>query len=178
MLKREIVRRLLPAFLYFLFVAILNWPVQISWLLFLVGLFLGSFILELDQIIYCYFQAPHELASQRLRRLISLNQYSDGLNYLFYTGRERTKTVFHSAFFQIILLIAVFFVLTSTSSLLGKGLVLGLFLHMLVVQVRELRVEGNMDRWFWNFKSVPTPQIQLFYFFVMCLLFFGISFFI
>ncbi|MDP3955281.1 MAG: hypothetical protein Q8Q15_02875 [bacterium] len=175
MLNREILRRLIPSFIYFLLITAISWPIQLAWIFFLLGLILGNFILDLDQFIYCYFQAPHEFSSQRLKRFLSLNRFRESLIYTFQTAHERQRTVFHSAFFQVVFLIAVLFVLTSSGSLLGKGLVMGLFLQMLVVQGRELRVEGKMDRWFWNFKSIPTPQIQFFFFLVMCLLFLGMS---
>ena len=161
---KGITRRLTPSFIYFVFATTLNWPIQLPWGFFLLGLILGNLILDLDQFIYCYFQAPHEFASQRFKRLLNLNRFRESLIYALQTAHERKRTVFHSAFFQMIFLVAVLFVLTSSGSFLGKGLVMGLFLQMLVVQGRELQTEGKMDRWFWQLRTIPSPRIQKLYF--------------
>lgn len=95
----------------------------------------------------------------------------------FYLRLQLRKPVLHSVLVQIILLIACFFVLTSSSSLLGKGLVLGLFLHTLIDQGLAFRREGRIDSWFWQFKVIPNTGFQKLYFFVLAVLFLAFSLF-
>jgi hypothetical protein len=75
-------------------------------------------------------------------------------------------------------LIAVFFVLTSSSGLLGKGLVLVLFLQTLISQFDEFLKTGKMDSWFWQLKIILPNNFQALYLLLLLLVFFGFSLFL
>lgn len=169
--KRWILKPLFPVFLFLILVSLLHWQLKLSLLFFWLGAFLGSFLLSLDQVIYCYFQAPHEFTSQRIRRLLQLKRYQEALMLLSQTGEERSKLVFHSVFFQVILLVVSFFVLTSSASLLGKGLVMGIFFQSLLEQGKDFKKKGQIDGWFWQFQGPPEKNLQVFYFVFMVLVF-------
>lgn len=81
------------------------------------------------------------------------------------------RRVLHSVLVQLILLAACFFVLTSSSSLLGKGFVLGLFLHTLIDQGLAFKKKGRIDDWFWQLRTIPNILTQKVYFFILSLLF-------
>ncbi len=55
---------------------------------------------------------------------------------------------FRSVVFTALFAVVSFFVVTSSSGTLGSGLVLSLFLQMLLWQYGELRLIGNLDRWY------------------------------
>lgn len=171
MLKREIGRPLVVVLGFLIFLSFLHWELGFSLIFLGIGLILGHFLLNLDQAIYCYFQAPHELASQRVRRLFEQRRYKEGLIFLLESQEERRRAIFHSILFQLVLLVACFFVLTSSGSLLGKGLVLGLFFRSLYEQAESFLGRGQMDSWFWQFRVVPNPRLQVFYFILMVLVF-------
>jgi hypothetical protein len=74
--------------------------------------------------------------------------------------------------------VAAFFVLTSSSGLLGKGLVLVLFLQTLVSQFNEFLKTGKMDSWFWQVKISLQSNFQALYLLLLFLIFFGFSLFL
>src|SRR4030066_2287279 len=70
------------------------------------------------------------------------------------TRYERTKIIFHTATFQLIFTVLAFWVLTSSGSILGRGLVLAFLLHMLVDQIVDLTQTGGLATWFRNFPLI------------------------
>lgn len=164
-------KHLLPIFLFLLLVSLLHWQIKFSLIFFWLGALLGSFLLDLDQAIYCYFQSPHEFSSQRLKRLWEQKDYRGAVIFLLETKEEREKLVFHSVLFQAVLLVASFFVLTSSASFFGKGVVMGLFLQSLIEEGRQLHKKGQMDNWFWQLQLTPVPRVQIFYFLLLILIF-------
>ncbi|HTK03483.1 MAG TPA: hypothetical protein VL401_01815 [Alphaproteobacteria bacterium] len=54
------------------------------------------------------------------------------------------ELIFHTIFFQIIFLVLTFWILTSSGSLFGKGLVLSFALHLSVDQLAGLQEEKNL----------------------------------
>lgn len=55
---------------------------------------------------------------------------------------------FRSVVFQALFAVVAFFVVTSSTSMIGSGLVLSLFLQMMLWQVGEWRLTGNLHRWY------------------------------
>lgn len=117
-----------------------SWP-------FWIGGIVGNFLPDLDHLIYAYFLRPHELTSQRVGYLVGQRRLIDGLRLLAVTRSERTKLIFHTAGFQLIFLVLTFLVVTSSGSLLGRGVVLAFFLHLLVDQAIDF-MEGADRNWF------------------------------
>jgi hypothetical protein len=177
-MKKEILKRLIPSLIFLAILSLLHW--QAKWQL--IGLWagglIGTFLLDLDHLIYCFFQNPHELTPQRLRRYLQQGQYQYSLVLLFETQKERKKLIFHSLLFQIVLLVAVFFVLTSSAGLLGKGLVLVLFFQSLISQFDEFLKTGKMESWFWQLRLDMPSNFQALYLLLIFLLFFGFSLFL
>ena len=177
-MKKEVLKRLIPSLVFLAFLSLLNWQAKLELLGLWVGGLIGVILLDLDHLIYCLWQAPHEMTSQRLKKYFQEGQYQYSLNLLFETQGERKRLIFHSVLFQLILLVTVFFVLSSSSGLLGKGLVLILFLQTLRSQFEEFLREGKMDSWFWQLKLDLPSNFQALYLLLMFLLFFGFSLFL
>ncbi|MBI4999543.1 hypothetical protein HZB97_02110 [Candidatus Gottesmanbacteria bacterium] len=74
---------------------------------------------------------------------------------------------FKNVLFQTIFVPFSLFVLTSSGSLFGAGLILSIFLAMLLGQWQELSRSGNINNWFWIVKSDFPPKTQQIYFAVM-----------
>ncbi len=55
---------------------------------------------------------------------------------------------FRSIVFAVGLVLVSFFVITSTASMLGAGLVLSLSLTLILWQVKEWRTVGNLNQWY------------------------------
>jgi len=130
-----------------------NW-LDPRFVVFWVGGAIGAILPDIDHLIYIYFLKPHELTSQRATRMISRGQILSTFNLLSSTRSERTSLIFHTAMFQIIFAIFTFFVISSSSNLLGRGLVLAFSLHLLADQYLDFKQLGNLNIWFKNLKIV------------------------
>lgn len=171
MVRKEVLTHLISALILAILISLLNFQLKFSLIFFWLGGLFGSLFLDIDHLFYAYLQAPHEFTSQRARRLFEQKQFKEGIILLFETQEERGRMIFHSSLFQIILLIVCFFVLTSSASLFGKGLVLGMLLHSLTDQGFEFVKNGEIENWFWQFRERPATNIQGIYFVFVFLLF-------
>lgn len=105
----------------------LGWNLTWLWL----GALLGVFLLALDRLVYL-FVYPHELTPSRVRQLFKDGRWREALELLIATSEERTRLFFQQALGQVILLLLGFYLLTSSGSLLWKGLALSANLSLLV----------------------------------------------
>lgn len=133
-----------------------SWTYLALW----IGGALGTILPDLDHLIYIYFLSPMDLTSQRVARSLERKEFLSSLSLLYITRRERTKLIFHTVFFQLIFLVLTIFVITSSTSLLGKGLVLGFSIHLLVDQLVDLLEAGNLDSWFRNINLLLNFQMD------------------
>lgn len=83
---------------------------------------------------------------------------------------------FRNVVFQSALAILSLFVLTSSGSVFGTGLVLTMFLRILLDQREELGQNGNLQNWFAVIKTEILPSTQKIYFAVMVGIFIFLSF--
>ena len=133
---------------FFLFISLYrNWLDLYYWLFWLGGV-VGMILPELDHIIYVFFSNPQEVTSQRVRFLCLNKQLKRCGWLLLSTGRERTGLIFHSILFQLIFFILTFWVMTSSASLFGKGMVLAFSLHLVLDQTNQLLKKGDLSDWF------------------------------
>lgn len=116
-------------------------------LAFWLGGALGVILPDIDHIIYIYLLKPHELTSQRAARMISRREIWSTLNLLATTRTERTSLVFHNAMFQLVFSAFAFFVITSSTSLFGRGVVVAFLLHLLVDQYLDFNQLGSISHW-------------------------------
>jgi len=147
-------------------------------LFYLFGLLAGAFILDLDHLLYWFLIVPNAPDSLQARELLKERQFGLMLNLLGENHKKHTSLIFHHYIFQLILLFLTFFVITSTSSYFGKGMVLAASAHLLVDELMDLRYDYNHLR-HWLFARSPLvnriiPQKWLFgYWFLYFLLWGG-----
>lgn len=188
MLKKEIRSHLLLTFVWLALISLLRlrWylPIgrQASSLLFLwSGGLVGTFLLDIDHLLYVLFIYPHELTSMRVRRLIDQRRFKEALILLADTQDERLRLPFHNALFQPIFYVFCFFVLTSTGSLFGAGLAMTMALHLLKDEL-ELLLRGrdeHLRKWlFWQVKAEVSLRNQKFFVILMLLVFLGLNLFL
>lgn len=120
--------------------SLLYWP-------FWVGGIIGNILVDVDHFIYIYFLRPQELTSRRVGYMFGKRNVRGSLNLLAETRQERKDLIFHTVFFQLIFLVLTFLVVTSTGSILGRGIVLAFSLHLLVDQAIDLMEIGNLNTW-------------------------------
>ena len=137
-MRREIFIRLSFLISVLILVSIVkHWLALTCWPLWLGGA-LGLFLPDLDHLVYIFFLGPQELTSQRVVYLIRNKNFRGAVSLLFDTRAERGDLVLHSNFAFVVILIFTFWMLTSSGSLLGVGLVLGMVVHLLVDRIKNV----------------------------------------
>lgn len=146
-MKRQLLIYLVSFLILFLLISLSRQWFSPEFLPFFVGGLIGVLLPDVDHFIYIYFLKPHELTSQRAARMLSRGEVLSTLNLLITTRSERTNLIFHNAAFQLIFMAFSFFVISSSGSLLGRGLVLAFILHLLVDQYIDFQKLGNISHW-------------------------------
>jgi hypothetical protein len=151
-MRRELFVHFSFWFSFFVFVTLIRHYFSLSYWPFWLGGMVGIFLPDLDHVIYAYFLNPNELTSQRLGYLVDKRQLIRSIELLYETRGERTGLIFHTVFFQMIFLILTFWIMSSSGSYFGRGLVLSFALHLSIDQVVDLVDLGRFDNWM---KSSP-----------------------
>ncbi|OGM04996.1 hypothetical protein A2715_00755 [Candidatus Woesebacteria bacterium RIFCSPHIGHO2_01_FULL_39_32] len=139
--------------------------IRIEFLPFWFGGILGTLLPDVDHLIYVYVVKPTEATSQKVAGLVSERKVFQSWDVLAKTRGERKELIFHTAYFQIIFLTFSIFVITSSGSLLGMGLVLAFMLHLLIDQIIDLMENNSLDSWFTKFPfSLDAKQKRYFVF--------------
>lgn len=105
---------------------------------------------DIDHLIYVYFIKPTDLTSQRINYLVNKKSLSRSVELLYETRSERRGLIFHTIFFQAIFFVLTFWMLSSSGSYFGRGLVLSFILHLSVDQLMDLNDDKSLDNWFTN----------------------------
>lgn len=130
---------------------------------FWIGGILGTLLPDIDHLIYIYFLRPHELTSQRVSSMISKGDALKSAELLSATDEERHDLIVHTAYFQLLFLVFAFLVVTSSGSLLGRGIVLAFLLHLVIDQITDLIEKKNIDRWFLKIPVVLDERQKKWY---------------
>jgi|SRR3972149_11731961 len=127
-----------------------------------VGGALGMILPDLDHFLYIYLN-PQELTSQRTIYMAEKVKVMEIFKLLAETRSERRNLIFHTVLFQIVFLILTIFVLTSSGSLLGRGLVLAFYLHLAIDAYIDWKETGTLENWFKNSPIViPNDKLKTF----------------
>ncbi len=174
-MKRYVLSHVPMAVVYAILVAVLRggwWPISASWgvsqLWWIIGVVVGVLLVYLDRIAYVY-SFPNEQLSQQASWYFKEKKYFAALTLLDSRRHEQIKLTFRSALFMAAWVPLAFFALTSTASLLGKGVVMGVMLHILLDSWRIQREspEKLNTRLFWQIGRVVTAEEQLVFMWVM-----------
>jgi hypothetical protein len=147
-MKKEILTQLLFFLSFFLLISLIKHWFSFIYLYFWFGGLIGLALPIIDHILYAYVLRPDEVVSERIRFMIRNREFKSVFNYIIATKRERSKLIFHTAYFQIIFLILTFFVITSSGSLFGRGLVLAFSLHLLIEELSDFMDRRDITSWF------------------------------
>lgn len=178
MTRKSLFNFFLPSILFAFFLSVIHWRYKLDLLFLWAGLGLGQLLWQVDHLLYIFVKAPHEYTSQRVMRFLQNRQARQALELLVETKDERPRTLFCSVLFQGFLFVVAFFVLTSSSSVLGAGLVFGLLFQTLYRQGQEFLKKGEIASWFWQLKTRPSRNLQALYFGFLVLVFVFFSLFL
>ncbi len=149
-MKREMIIHLSFWFSFFIFITLLRGYFHLSYWPFWIGGLLGVVLPDIDHIIYAYFVSPQDLTSQRIGYLLEKKDIKRTVELFYETRTERRGLIFHSVFFQIIFFILTFWMMSSSGSNFGKGLVMSFSLHLLIDQIMDIVELGNFNNWTHN----------------------------
>ncbi len=134
-------------FSFFVLFTILGNNLTFSYWPFWVGGLIGTILPDLDHIIYALFLDPQELTAQRVGHLLRGKNIKRVITLLYETRYERKSLVFHTFIFQIIFFVLAFLVLSSSTSLFAKGLVLAFLIHLSVDQLADFIDIKTLGNW-------------------------------
>lgn len=146
-MKKELVTHFTFVIAFFIFISIVRGWFDLIYLPFWVGGIIGTILPDVDHLIYVYFLRPNEAISQRVASLISSREALKSLELLAQTRAERKHLTFHTFHFNLIFLLLSFLVITSSGSLLGRGIVLAFSLHLLIDQIVDYMETGDIVNW-------------------------------
>ena len=143
------------------------------------GVIVGVLVLFLDRVVYTY-SYPDTQLSQQFAWLWREKKYLTALSTLDERRLEQERLTFRSALFMAVWVPLAFFALTSTVGLFGKGVVMGLMLHILTDSWKLQKTEPRRlhIRLFWMIKRVIRDEERLFFLFVITGIFVLFSFWV
>ena len=145
----------------------------------ILGVVFGVLILFADRIVYTY-SYPATQISQQFSWYIKQKKYLTALNLLDVRRLEQERLTFRSCLFMAIWVPLSFFALTSTTGLFGKGVVMGLMLHILADAWRLQKREPRRlhIRLFWLIKREIRDEERLVFMWIMSAIFVVFSFWV
>ena len=180
-MKRYVLAHLPMALIYGVVVLVLNagWSEPIIWLLWILGVILGVLVLFADRIVYTY-SYPGAQISQQFAWYIKEKKYLSALELLDLRRLEQERLSFRSALFMAIWVPLSFFALTSTTGLFGKGVVMGLMLHILMDAWKLQKHEPRRlhIRLFWLIKREISDEERLVFLTILTVIFGAFSFWV
>jgi len=146
-MRRELFIHFSFWFSFFVLISLFKHFFALSYWPFWLGGAIGVLMPDLDHLIYIFFMNPQELTSQRVGFLWNRKEFKRLIELLYETRSERRGLIFHTIFFQAIFLILTFWIMSSSNSLFGKGLVLSFALHLSIDQLVDLTEMKNLSNW-------------------------------
>ncbi len=159
-MKKELTLHFLTSLILFVLISIFHNYLSLTFWPLWIGAVIGTLLPDVDHIIYVYYLRPQELTSQRVAYMANRGQLLQTWNLLASTRSERLNLILHTIMFQVLFLVLSFFVMSSSSSLLGRGIVIAFLLHLFVDQIIDLKQTGSLLNWF---KNIPIifDKLQL-----------------
>lgn len=140
-MKRELFVRLSLLVLLFSAITVLKLYFSYTFWPFWVGGVVGTFLPDIDHFLYVFVFYPLDLTSQRIIYYFKNKSYKEGLQFLYQTKEERTDLIFHKINFVLIFAVLTFWVMSSSGSLFGRGLVMGFWFHLTFDYYKKYKLE-------------------------------------
>ncbi|RJR23419.1 hypothetical protein C4578_04260 [Candidatus Microgenomates bacterium] len=160
MIGNEVVSHLLFTFVYFIFVSLFKgFDLNIIWLW--LGALLGTFLLDLDHLVYWFLTHPEKEDSIQARQFYKAKNYKALYGLLQGWHHTHTRLVFHTATFQVILFVLAFYIISAGGSIFGSALIMSVNLHLLKDEWFDYFKKGKaglIDWLFWQVRGVPKER--------------------
>lgn len=143
-----------------LIIVLKSWYDVFKVLPFIIGGLLGTFLPYLDYLIYGFITKSGNKVDMTQVKLNKVSIFST-INQYYSDRSVANELIMHSALFQSVLAVFVLFVISSSGSLLARGIVLSLSLHLILDQVKQYLETKNLDSWFSTFPVVLESNQKL-----------------
>lgn len=181
--KNEVFSHLVITFFYFFAVSVFRLKLDIDLVLIWLGGLLGTYFLDIDHLIYWFVTHPEREDSIEAKRVWGLRELGvkERVKKLYQLGKRvhnlHNRLIFHTATFQIILLIVAFYVLTSGGSIFGSAFVMSINLHLLKDEYFDYFRDKNYlsDYLFWQVRGIATEKYLAFYLVAVTIIFGGLT---
>ena len=117
-----------------------DYAYAIVWL----GVLIGYYLPFVDHLFYAFIVRPNSDVSRNIRSLFSIRKFRQLVTYVNETADQRERLIIHTAYFQAVFMLLTFYILSSSSSLFGRGLVYGFSLKLFVEQLFEFYANQNI----------------------------------
>lgn len=148
----------------------------VNWMGWIFGVTVGVLVLFVDRIVYT-FSYPGTQIAQQFSWYWKQKQYMTALALLYDRRLEAERLTFRSSLFMALWVPLAFFATTSTPQLFGKGVVMGVMLHILYDSWRLQKTDPRRLhlRLFWLIKREVAESERLIFLWVMTGIFVLIS---
>lgn len=120
---------------FFIILSLINSWFSISYWPLWLGALVGSILPEIDSLVYVFFINSQELTSQRVIYLVKKGSFLSAVRLLIDTSAERGNLVFHSLSFIVVSYLLLFWLVTSSGSIFGKGIVFAMLVHLITSEL-------------------------------------------
>jgi len=121
-------------------------------------LFLGSFFLDIDHLIFWFFLKPNLEESRLARLAIQKKDFQAVYRLLKASHRTHQNLIFHHYFFQVILVLFTVFILTSTNNFIIASFLVALNLHLIIDEVIDYIYDPKiLQKWLFAREANQLP---------------------
>lgn len=160
-MKKEILIHSLSILFFILIVIVVRQWFSLSFWPIIPGIIIGTLLPDIDHLIYVYYLRPYEVTSQRAIYGVQKGELVKTWELLASTRSERKHLILHTALFQTIFIVLSFLIITSSASILGRGIVIAFMLHLVVDQALDIKQSGSLANWFHNFPLLSQIENEV-----------------
>jgi hypothetical protein len=123
-----------------------------------ISLFLGSFFLDIDHLIFWFFLKPNLEESRLAKMAIKAKDFKSVYQLLKTSHRTHQNLIFHHYFFQVILVLFTVFILTSTDNFFIASFLIALNLHLLIDEIIDYFYDPKiLQKWLFARETSQLP---------------------
>lgn len=161
---------LLPGIYSLLF--LLSYRDPVVFLEFFISVYFGFGLLFLDRLLHIFYIESETPFSQSVRESWRQKDVRKVLRSVFYAGQMQERLITRSVFFLVAYAATALFVITSTGSVIGTGIILGVGLHYCFDfwQYRK-NLESLHQHFLWQFRRKLAEREVTSFFLAMCAFF-------
>lgn len=127
-----------------------------------VGVFLGTFLLDMELIFYPYIFEPDTEYAKTVFAYIKSKDFGNLISYINEHKDEVKDKSLNSIIFQFVLIFLVVFASYTNTSYFIKAFVMSVFANS-IYKLTEALLEGKTKDWFWAIKGTPKKEGVVFF---------------